>query len=77
VQDTKTNGLYPAATVSIGAGFPGNTTGKKYSFPAVAIAGQVQGKFAIFVIGLDAIGLQIVSQGQQSQDWGVYLLQSN
>jgi hypothetical protein len=76
-QDAKTNGLYPSATVSIGAAYPGNTTGKNYSFPAVAIATQVQGKFAIFVIGVDSVGLQVVSQGQQSQGWGIYLLQSN
>jgi hypothetical protein len=76
-QDAKNNGLYPSVTVWIGAAFPGNTTGKNYSFPAVAIAAQLQGKYAIMLIALDTVGLQTVSQGQQSQDWGVYLLQSN
>lgn len=76
-QDAKNNGLYPTATVYLSANFPGNTTGKTYSFAAVAIAAQIQGKYAIFLIGLDRTGLQIVSQGQQSQDWGIYLLQSN
>jgi hypothetical protein len=76
-EDPKNNGLYPAATVWLGSAFPGNTTGKSYSFPAVAIVGQLQGKYAILLIGLDTVGLQTVSQGQQSQDWGVYLLQSN
>jgi hypothetical protein len=77
MQDTKTNGLYPSATVWIGESFPGNTTGQNYSFAAVAIAGQLQGKNAIFVIGLDNVGLKTVSQGRQNQDWGIYLLQSN
>jgi hypothetical protein len=77
VQDAKTNGLYSAATVWIGAAFPGNPIGQSYSFPAVAIAAQLQGKNAIFVIGLDTTGLKNISQGQQTQDWGIYLLQSN
>lgn len=76
-QSTKTNGLFPSAVVWIGASYPGNATGKSYSFPAVAIASQLKGKNAIFVIGLDATGLKTISQGRQSQDWGVYLLQSN
>ena len=76
-QSSKTNGMYPTATVWIGSTFPGNTTGKSYSIPAAVIVDQVGGKFAMFVIGFDAVGLQVVSQGQQSQDWGIYLLQSN
>jgi hypothetical protein len=76
-QDSSTNGLYPSATVYVGAAFPNNVNGTAYSFPAVAIAGQLQGKYAIFVIGFDAAGLQTISQGQQNQDWGIYLLQSN
>ena len=76
-QDSTRHGLYPAATITLAAAFPGNTTGRSYSFQGAAVAGQVNGKFAIFVIALDSVGLQVVSQGQQSQDWGVYLLQSN
>jgi hypothetical protein len=76
-QDPRNNGLFPNATVWVGATFPGNPTGGSYSFPAVAVAAQLQGKYAIFLIGLDAVGLKTVSMGLQSQDWGIYLLQSN
>lgn len=76
-QSSGSSGLYPAATVWIGATFPSNTSGKNYSFPAVAIASLLQGKFVIALIALDTVGLQTVSQGQQNQDWGIYLLQSN
>jgi hypothetical protein len=69
-QDTSTNGLFPAATVYVGSGFATNTTGKSYSFPAVAIAGQLNGKFVIFLIGED-------TAGSPNQAWGIYLLQSN
>ncbi|MEI9979865.1 MAG: hypothetical protein WDN23_12880 [Edaphobacter sp.] len=69
-QDAATNGLYPSATVYVGSGFGTNTTGKTYSFPAVAIAGQLNGKYAIFLIGVDSIG-------SPNQAWGIYLLQSN
>lgn len=69
-QDTASNGLYPAATVHVTAAFPKNGIAKAYSFPAVAIAGQLQGKLAIFLIGADTAGLP-------SQAWGIYLLQSN
>jgi hypothetical protein len=53
-----------------GSGFATNTTGKSYSFPAVAIAGQLNGKFVIFLIGED-------TAGSPNQAWGIYLLQSN
>jgi hypothetical protein len=56
--------------VYVGSGFGTNTTGKTYSFPAVAIAGQLNGKYAIFLIGVD-------STGSPHQAWGIYLLQSN
>jgi hypothetical protein len=69
-QDTKNNGLYPAATVYVTAGFPKNGIGQAYSFPAVAIAGQINGKYAIFLIGVD-------TSGSPSQAWGIYLLQSS
>ena len=70
VQDSSTNGLFPNAIVYVGPGFASNTTGKNYSFPAVAIAGQLNGKYAIFVIGED-------TSGSPNQAWGIYLLQSN
>ncbi len=77
VQDTSTNGLFPAATVYVGKGFcpsSGATTctpvAQPYHFPAVAIAGQLNGKFAIFLIGED-------TAGSPNQAWGIYLLQSN
>jgi hypothetical protein len=71
-QDAKTNGLYPAAKVYVSGTFPGNKGGKgsSYSFSAVAIAGQLTGKNAILLIGLDTLGTP-------HQAWGIYLLQSN
>jgi hypothetical protein len=76
-QDGKTNGLYSSAMVYVGAGFcpnRGATTctpvAQPYHFPAVAIAGQLDGKFAIFLIGED-------TAGSPNQAWGIYLLQSN
>jgi hypothetical protein len=69
-QDSSTNGLFRAAKVWIGSGFSGNGIGTSYSVPAVAIAGQLDGKFAIFLIGQD-------TTGTPNQTWGIYLLQSN
>jgi hypothetical protein len=64
------NSLYPNAHVWVGATYAANptcnTTCADYSFPAVAIAGQLGGKYAIFLIGKDS-----------TQPWAVYLLQSN
>ena len=65
-QDASQPGLFPSATVSIGASYAANTAGVAYSFPAVAIAAQLNGKFAIFLLGVDSV-----------QPWAVYLLQSN
>jgi hypothetical protein len=71
-EDPLNNGLYPQATVWIGASYASNptcnTTCETYKFPApaVAIAGQLNGKYAIFVIGVDS-----------TQPWTIYLLQSN
>jgi hypothetical protein len=65
-QDSENNGLFTHATVCIGAGYAANTKGKSYSFSAVAIAGQLNGKFAIFVLGFDSV-----------QPWAIYLLRSN
>ena len=69
-QDSSTNGLFTGATVYVGSNFATNTTGTTYSFPAVAIAGQLNGKYAIFLIGED-------TAGSPNQAWGIYLLQSN
>ncbi len=69
-QDPNNNGLYPAATVYVSAAFFENSTNSAYSFPAVAIAGQINGKYAIFLIGVD-------TTGTPNQPWGIYLLQSN
>jgi hypothetical protein len=65
-QDPSNNGLFPKATVWLGASCAANATSKAYSFPAVAIAGQLNGKYAIFLLGVDS-----------SQPWAIYLLQSN
>jgi hypothetical protein len=65
-QDASNNGLYSSATVYVSANFPNNRQGSPYSFGAVAIAGQIKGKYAIFLIGADT-----------TQPWGIYLLQSN
>jgi hypothetical protein len=69
-QDAQNNGLYPAATVYVTSSFPQNAKGPAYSFSAVAVAGQLQGKNAIFLIGADTIG-------SPNRAWGIYLLQSN
>lgn len=69
-QDASNNGLYPAATVYVSASFPNNGLNSAYSFPAVAVAGQISGKYAIFLIGVDTTGVP-------AQPWGIYLLQSN
>jgi len=74
-QGSSTNGLFSGAKVYVGSSFAANTTGKTYSFPAVAIAGQLpanstNGKYAIFLVGEDTVG-------SPNQAWGIYLLQSN
>jgi hypothetical protein len=65
-QDSTNNGLYPQAKVWVGESYPGYSTAITYPFQAVAIAGQLGGKYAIFLIGQDSI-----------QPWAIYLLQSN
>jgi len=60
------NGLYTNATVWIGASYAGNIAKTTYNFSAVAIAGQINKKSAIFVLGVDS-----------TQPWAIYLLQSN
>jgi len=69
-QDPKNNGLFPAATVFIGAGFAGNHDTTTHSFPATVIAGQLNGKYAVFAIGVD-------TTATPEQAWGIYLFQSN
>jgi hypothetical protein len=69
-QDSANNGLFPQATVYLGANFAGNTSGATYSFPATAIAGQLNGKYAVFLVGMDTVGTP-------NQAWGIYLFQSN
>jgi hypothetical protein len=69
-QDTSSNGLFPQATVTLYSGFGGNTTPLPHSFPATAIVGQLQGKYAIFLIGVD-------TSATPNQAWGIYLFQSN
>lgn len=68
--DSASNGLYPHATVNLYSGFEGNTTNLPHSLPAVAIAGELNGKFAIFILGTD-------TAGSPNQAWGIYLFQSN
>jgi hypothetical protein len=65
-QDSSNNGLYPNAKVWVGSGYAANSSGVTYSFPAIAISGQLGGKYAIFVLGVDS-----------TQPWAIYLLQSN
>jgi hypothetical protein len=69
-EDPNNNGLYPAATVYVGPFYAGNTLGANYNFQAVAIAGQLGGKYAIFLLGAD-------TTGSPNQAWGIYLFQSN
>ena len=72
LESSASPGLYPAATVWIGSQFVANKTvpSVTYSFPAVAVSGQLHGKYAIFVIGFDAVS-------QPNQAWSLHLLQSN
>ena len=65
-QSATSNGLYPSATVWMGSGFSANPTQSTYSFSAVAIVGQLQGKYVILLIGEDS-----------TQPWSLYLMQSN
>jgi hypothetical protein len=65
-QSSTSNGLYPSATVTMTTGFSANTTNKTNTFSAVAVVGQLQGKYVILLIGKDA-----------TQAWSMYLMQSN
>jgi hypothetical protein len=77
-QDSANNGLFPSATVYLTKSYTANTAGTSYCFGALcpgsnpgtatAIAGQLNGKYAIFLIGVDKT---------TNQAWGIYLLQSN
>jgi len=65
-ESTTSYGLYLKATVTMTTGFPANTTGKTNTFNAVAVVGQLQGKYVLLLIGKDA-----------TQAWSLYLMQSN
>lgn len=69
-QDSSSNGLFRNATVYVGTGFGGNQGNASHSFPATVIVGQLDGKYAVFAIGVD-------TNGSPQQAWGVYLFQSN
>jgi hypothetical protein len=69
-QQSGGNGIYSSATLYVGGAFPENGNGALYSFPAVAIAGQLSGKNAILVIGAD-------TTGSPHRSWGIYLLPSS
>lgn len=66
VPSATSNGLYPNVTVCIGSSFIANPQNKTYSFSAVAIVGQVEGKYVILLIGDDG-----------SSAWSLYLMQSS
>jgi len=68
-QDASKNGLFPHATVHMNAGFAGKANNPEHSFPAAVIAGQLNGKYALFAIGVDA-------NGSPQQAWGIYLFQT-
>jgi hypothetical protein len=70
-QDPKNNGFYPNATVYMTSTFAGYD--QSPAFPAVAIAGQLGGKYAIFVLGVDTDPTGAIP----NQGWGIYLLQSD
>ncbi|WP_213805473.1 hypothetical protein [Granulicella sp. dw_53] len=65
-QDPSNNGLFPKAKVWLGTGYSANTTKDTDCFHAVAIAGQLKGKYVIFLLGVDT-----------TQPWAIYLMQSN
>ena len=69
-QDSSNNGLFPNAKVYLGSNFAGADANSAHSFSAAAVAGQLDGKYAVFVIGVD-------SAGTPQQAWGIYLFQSN
>jgi hypothetical protein len=87
-QDSSGNGLFPNATVFIGSSFPPFDASNPWgcgggpcavSFPAAAIVGQVNGKFAIFVSasGVSSPPAQLPdgSGNLQPQPVGIYLFQ--
>jgi hypothetical protein len=67
-QSPSQNGLYTNVNVVLGSTYLGNSMHNDYSFTAVAIAGQLGTKSAIFVLGVDPIS---------NQAWSIYLFQSN
>ena len=65
-EDPLNNGLFPNAKVWMESNYVANSSKTFYSFSAVAIAGQLNGQYAIFILGVDS-----------TQPWAIYLLQSN
>ncbi len=65
-EDPGNPGLYPGAQLIVGGSYAGFHSAEPNPIPAVAIAGQLGGKYAIFALGSDNV-----------QPWIVYLLQSN
>src|SRR5215467_3067370 len=88
-QDPANNGLFPNATVFVGTNFPpfgasnpwtcGSGGPCAISFPAAAIAGQVQGRYVIFVAasGVSSPPAQLPDGSgiAQAQPVGIYLFQ--
>ena len=87
-QDSTNNGLFPNATVFIGANFlpysasqPGTCGGSAcaVSFPAAAVVGQVQGQYVIFVaasrVSSPAAQLPDGAGNLVAQPLGIYLFQ--
>jgi hypothetical protein len=87
-QDPNNNGLFPNATVFIGSNFPPFSVSHQWtcgssgvcavSFPAAAIAGQVEGRYVIFVAasGSSTPPAQLPNGANlQPQAVGIYLFQ--
>jgi hypothetical protein len=87
VQDSANNGLFPNATIFVGANFPPFSTSKPWncfgtsnvcaiSFPAAAVVSQVQGKYVIFMVAsIPKSQLPDNSGSPIPQPLGIYLFQ--
>jgi hypothetical protein len=91
-QDAATNGLFPNATIFIGANFPpfgatspwhcfGTQLNCAVSFPAAAVVGQVKGQYVIFAVASavsnPAAQLPNNSGSPIAQPVGIYLFQKS
>jgi len=86
-QQNLANGLFPNATVFIGSNFPPFSVTSPWpcpgtptcavSFPAVAVVGNVLGRFVIFVVasGVSTPPAQLPGAPLQAQPIGIYLFQ--